>query len=136
MTDLVWEVMGSGERISGKFSMVRDWLILPVLFSQVPPGGMWEALCLTQQAEAAREGSRGYVQMGTMQALRDTPTAGCACCGPLGILGLLHGHTKYTELCSKGPLSLPFKPSVVLSTWLCFKFINNPFHVPHTSFSS
>lgn len=59
--------MGCGEGISAKFSTGRDQLMLHVLLSQVHPGGMWEALRLTQQAETAREGSRGYVQMVTVQ---------------------------------------------------------------------
>lgn len=35
--------------------------MLCLLLSQVYPRGMWEAVCLPQQAETAREGSRGYV---------------------------------------------------------------------------
>lgn len=35
--------------------------MLCLLLSKVYLRGMWEALCLTQQAEAAWEGSRGYV---------------------------------------------------------------------------
>lgn len=82
--------------------------MLPVLLSQVPPGGMWEALCLTQQAEAAWEGSRGYVQMGTMLALRDTLTAGCACCSGR-LASLLHSMvTLSTQSCVAKDTALLF----------------------------
>lgn len=48
------------DRIS-EVSLERAWLMLCLLLSQVYPRGMWEALCLPQQAETARESSRGYV---------------------------------------------------------------------------
>lgn len=84
-----------------------------MLLTQVPPGGMWEVLRLTQQAETARQGPRGYVE--APAHLSGALTAGWA----ERFWSALWSHLARIRLSGRGDTVLLIKEAVTMSPLVC-----------------